>query len=270
MMDRDTLIALQTMFSENFREQVEASPWKRSELVGTATTRADIDLEQAMSASARQILGPNLTIIGEEAVSSGKWADIYADRVILIDPIDGTRLFRANDPGFASTFALLEGGRFVGGAISLPAVGRATLFTISDTPDEGGHCADDNPLELAARVSDTPQATFLAEHFAGQGFSIARLGSSARRLLDISEGRCDGLIKRIDASFGVPRLWGIATGLAYCASRGLHFWWDQRSQTMAVGGLRLKACWPTHSDLSPIEYSELWSKLTAIGSARAN
>lgn len=265
-MNSTTLISLQARFSEAFREQVEASPWKRTAMVGEGTTRADIDLELAMSLAARQVLGSDLVVIGEEAVSAGSWADIRAESTILIDPIDGTRLFRAGDTGFASTFAVLECGRFVGGAITLPAAGRTLLFSAADRSVEDGKRPSDFSLELAVRAADTPQAAHLAEHFSRSGYSICRLGSSARRLLDIAEGRCGGLIKRVDVSFGVPRLWGIATGLAYCASRDALFWWDQGSQTLAVGGAHLKPHWPRESDLEPIGYTDLWARLVAIGS----
>lgn len=265
-MNMTTLTALQARFSDAYREQVEASPWKRTEMVGQATTRADIDLEAAMSAAARQVLGLDLVVIGEEAVSAGAWADIHAETAILIDPIDGTRLFRAKDPGFASTFALLERGRFVGGAISLPAAGRELLFSAADSHfTSSDHPAGAHKLELAVRTADTPEAAHLADHFSRCGFAVCRLGSSARRLLDIAEGRCGGLIKRVDSSFGVPRLWGVATGLAYCSARGAQFWWHQGSQTMAVGGSNLQSCWPDRSELEPISYMDLWTTLTAIG-----
>jgi histidinol phosphatase-like enzyme (inositol monophosphatase family) len=104
-------------------------------------TQADRDAEQAI----RRILEaerPGEGIIGEEfGTSNGD-----AERVWVIDPIDGTRSFIAGRPIFGTLIALLEGGRPVVGIIDQPigrdrwagAVGMAT--TLNGNPVRVRQC----------------------------------------------------------------------------------------------------------------------------------
>lgn len=82
-------------------------------------TQADREAEAAI----RSLLNrerPSDGIIGEEyGVERGD-----AERVWVLDPIDGTRAFIAGRPSFGTLIALLEGGRPVLGVIDQPITGE--------------------------------------------------------------------------------------------------------------------------------------------------
>ena|SRR6478672_7149247 len=268
-MTDDMLQHLYKLVLEAYRREVTDHPEKRDIRVGASSTQADVDFERAIADAGRTVLGNSLVVIGEEAVSAGQWADITSDLVLLVDPIDGTRLFREAAPGFATTFTVLERGRVVGGCILLPQSGD-TLLCGADGRIllRSDAAAERRPTTVAVRRSDGPEAESLARRFEDEGFITERLGSSARRLFDIASGRCAGLVKKVAVEHGVPRLWGIATGLSACAAQGAHFWWDPKSRLLAVGGDGLRAVWPKSSPLRPITYEHLWSSLLGSGSRR--
>lgn len=51
-------------------------------------------------------------------------ARLSADRVFVMDPIDGTRAFIAGETGFAHALAVVAGGQAMAGVVYLPAAGK--------------------------------------------------------------------------------------------------------------------------------------------------
>ncbi len=82
-------------------------------------TRADREAEQAM----RDILGAERTadgIFGEEHGSQ----HLDAERVWVLDPIDGTRSFITGSPLWGTLIALVRGGRVELGMVDMPVLGE--------------------------------------------------------------------------------------------------------------------------------------------------
>ena len=112
-------------------------PWFRSrfEIETKADASPVTQADRAAEAAIRAVLNaerPADGIIGEEYGNERE----DAERVWVIDPIDGTRSFIAGRPIFGTLVALLEAGRPVLGVIDQPiardrwlgAAGRPTLF----------------------------------------------------------------------------------------------------------------------------------------------
>lgn len=79
-------------------------------------------LAQAWIARVLAVHRPGDEVLSEEAPDSRKRLD--AERVWVIDPLDGTRDYAVHRPDYAVHVALTMGGQPVASAVALPAVGR--------------------------------------------------------------------------------------------------------------------------------------------------
>jgi histidinol-phosphatase len=85
----------------------------------TPVTEADVKAEEAI----RELLTKRFPSYGFYGEETGK-ADMDAESVWLVDPIDGTKSFVRECPFFSTQIALMRGGRFVLGVSSAPAYGE--------------------------------------------------------------------------------------------------------------------------------------------------
>lgn len=58
-------------------------------------------------------------------------ARLSAERIFVVDPIDGTRAFLADEGGFAHAIAVVERGEVVAGVVHLPALDLTYTATVS-------------------------------------------------------------------------------------------------------------------------------------------
>ncbi|KXO89214.1 3'(2'),5'-bisphosphate nucleotidase CysQ [Tsukamurella pseudospumae] len=79
-------------------------------------------LAQAWIARVLQRYRPHDAVLSEEAPDSTE--RLSAERVWVIDPLDGTRDYAAHRPDYAVHVALTQGGQPVQSAVSLPAMGQ--------------------------------------------------------------------------------------------------------------------------------------------------
>lgn len=145
-------------------------------------------------------------------------ARLSADRVFIIDPIDGTRAFIAGEDNFAISIAVAERGHVVAGAVMLPAKNR--LYT----GEIGGPALCDGQSIMASGRSDLSGAEILAtkanmtaDHWPGGVPDLRRSfrTSLAYRLCLVAEGRFDGML-----TFRDTWEWDIAAGALICACAG--------------------------------------------------
>jgi 3'(2'), 5'-bisphosphate nucleotidase len=153
---------------------------------------------------------PDDRVLSEEAADDPR--RLQADRVWIIDPLDGTREF--SEPGrwdWAVHVALWERGVLVAGAVDLPAAGRsfgtAAPLTVPE-PAPG-------PLRLA--VSRTRPPAFvqaLAEHL---GAELVPMGSAGVKATSVLRGEADAYVHA-----GGQYEWDSAAPVAVAAAAGLH------------------------------------------------
>lgn len=105
-----------------FDEGAAFSPEYKAD--GSPVTEADRKCEKFIEDALASTL-PGIPVIGEEAVSSGKVADITGCEYFwLVDPLDGTRDFITGSPDFTVNIALIKNGSPVLGVIYAPAHGE--------------------------------------------------------------------------------------------------------------------------------------------------
>ncbi|PZO80308.1 MAG: 3'(2'),5'-bisphosphate nucleotidase [Micavibrio aeruginosavorus] len=105
-----------------FEEGAAFSPEYKAD--GSPVTEADrkceIFIEEALAS-----MMPDVPFVGEEAVSSGRIADVEGSEYFwLVDPLDGTRDFIVGSPDFTVNIALIKNGAPVLGVIYAPAHGE--------------------------------------------------------------------------------------------------------------------------------------------------
>lgn len=178
-------------------------------------SEADLAVNAMLTATLRAAR-PDYGWLSEESPDDP--ARLSAQRVFIIDPIDGTRAFIAGEDNFAVSIAVADQGKVVAGAVILPAKNR--LYT----GEIGGPALCDGLSIQASDRSDLTGAGILAtksnmtaDHWPGGVPDLQRSfrTSLAYRLCLVAEGRYDGMLTFRDAWE-----WDIAAGSLICECAG--------------------------------------------------
>jgi myo-inositol-1(or 4)-monophosphatase len=178
-------------------------------------TKADLEIDRMLRerlVAAR----PEYGWLSEESEDGG--ARLRAERVFVVDPIDGTRSFIAGESGFAVALAVVERGRPVAAVVHLPARGEVYCATSGQ-----GAFRDGRPIAVS-REERVEQATVLTarvqmlpEHWPGGPPPLQRhfRSSLAWRMCLVAEGRFDAML-----TFRRAFEWDIAAGALIAAEAG--------------------------------------------------
>jgi myo-inositol-1(or 4)-monophosphatase len=143
---------------------------------------------------------------------------LAADRVFILDPIDGTRAFVAGEDNFAVSLAIAEKGRVIAGAVMMPAKNR--LYTAEiDGPAfcNGSEIRAGTRSDLVGSNLLATKANMESSHWPGGVPELKRSfrTSLAYRLCLAAEGRYDGMV-----TFRDTWEWDIAAGSLICDRAG--------------------------------------------------
>jgi 3'(2'), 5'-bisphosphate nucleotidase len=137
---------------------------------------------------------------------------LRAERVWIIDPIDGTREFsELGREDWAVHVALAIGGVAMAGAVALPARG-ITLAT--DPPPAPRPSYGDEPRILVSRTRPPVQARLIQESLGGR---LVPMGSAGAKAMAVVLGEAD-----VYAHAGGQYEWDNAAPAAVAAAAGLH------------------------------------------------
>jgi 3'(2'), 5'-bisphosphate nucleotidase len=138
---------------------------------------------------------------------------LQADRVWIIDPLDGTREY--GEPprdDWAVHVALWERGQgLTTGAVALPAQG-VTLATGAQLPARGP--APSRPRLVVSRTRAPEFVTAVAERLGGE---LVPMGSAGAKAMAIVQGRADVYVHA-----GAMHEWDTAAPAIVAAAAGLH------------------------------------------------
>ncbi len=161
-----------------------------------------------------QLLGqgrPDDAVLSEEAEDDQ--VRLQADRVWIIDPLDGTREY--GEPprdDWAVHVALWERGQgLTTGAVALPAQG-VTLATGADLPARGP--APSRPRLVVSRTRAPEFVTAVADRLGGE---LVPMGSAGAKTMAIVQGRADVYVHA-----GAMHEWDTAAPAVVAAAAGLH------------------------------------------------
>jgi 3'(2'), 5'-bisphosphate nucleotidase len=153
---------------------------------------------------------PADAVLSEEGLDDP--ARLRADRVWIVDPLDGTREFAEEGRSdWAVHVALWEAGRLSAGAVALPALG-VTLST-ADPPPSVGAVADP-PRLVASRSRPPAVARAVAEAL---GAVVVPMGSAGAKVAAVVRGEVDVYLHA-----GGQYEWDSAAPVAVARAAGLH------------------------------------------------
>jgi len=153
---------------------------------------------------------PDDAVLSEEGGADP--ARLTAERVWIVDPLDGTREFgEVPRTDWAVHVALVIGGRPAAGAVALP--GR-DLTLATDPPPPSPPAWDGPPRVLVSRSRPPAEATRVAEALGGE---LVPLGSAGAKAMAVVLGEAE-----VYAHSGGQYEWDSAAPVAVAAAAGLH------------------------------------------------
>lgn len=198
-----TLAALSGRLAERLRPN--RGRW-RPELFGKAVDRRS----HRFLVDALRRHRPGDAVLSEEGADSpGRLA---ADRVWIVDPLDGTREYAEGRPDWAVHVALWAGGELRAGAVAIPgwgitfSTGRALR-----TPPLRGRLF---PLIAVSRTRPPPEAVLVAEATGGH---LLPMGSAGVKTAAVLLGEADAYVHA-----GGQYEWDSAAPAAVARAAGLH------------------------------------------------
>ena len=161
-------------------------------------------------------LRPGDAVLSEEAADD--LARLTADRVWIIDPLDGTREFSEGRHDWAVHVALWAGGGLVAGAVALPGLG--TVLGTHPAPvvpplEAGSAHGEAGPLKMAVSRTRPPA---LAERLTQVlGLQPIPMGSAGYKVAAVVRGEVDLYVHA-----GGQYEWDSAAPVAVALAAGLH------------------------------------------------
>lgn len=153
---------------------------------------------------------PDDAVLSEEGKDDA--SRLTADRVWIVDPVDGTREFSELDrDDWAVHVALWHSGDLVAGAVALPAQ-ALTLSTANPPPLPPAY---DGPVRLV--VSRTRPPALIAPLTAALGAELVPMGSAGAKAMAIVQGKADAYVHA-----GGQYEWDSAAPVAVARAAGLH------------------------------------------------
>jgi myo-inositol-1(or 4)-monophosphatase len=135
---------------------------------------------------------------------------LRAERVFIVDPIDGTRAFIAGKKAWAHSLAVAERGRVVAGVVLLPAHGRTYAAAAgAGATRDGAAIAPTGRSALDGASVLTTGGQLSAAHWPGGAPAVERhfRPSLAYRMCLAAEGRFDAMV-----TFREAWEWDVAAG----------------------------------------------------------
>jgi 3'(2'), 5'-bisphosphate nucleotidase len=153
---------------------------------------------------------PGDSILSEESVDDP--IRLQADRVWIIDPLDGTREFSESRHDWAVHVALWEEGNLAVGAVALPYF---DLVLASDPPEALIPRGDRGQLRMA--VSRTRPPAFATQLATAVDATLVPMGSAGYKIASVIRGESDVYVHA-----GGQFEWDSAAPVAAARAAGLH------------------------------------------------
>jgi 3'(2'), 5'-bisphosphate nucleotidase len=186
------------------RDEAVAEGVDEAELKARGDSRSN-DLILALLAEHR----PDDSVLSEE--SKDDLTRLRAERVWIVDPVDGTREYSESRTDWAVHVALVSDGAPIAAAVALPGMGRV----LSMVPVEPIASAHDGPVRLVVSRTRPPAlATYLAE---AQGMELVPMGSAGAKAMSVLLGESD-----VYAHGGGQYEWDSCAPVGVALAAGLH------------------------------------------------
>ena len=163
-----------------------------------------------------QRLRPDDAVLSEEGADDP--ARLAADRVWIVDPLDGTREY--GEPGrtdWAVHVALWQRGELTAGAVALPAQGKVLSTCGQPGSTELPQPADPTAAPLRLLVSRSRPPEFMQRLADRLGAELVPMGSAGAKAAAVIDGEADAYVHS-----GGQYEWDSAAPVAVARAAGLH------------------------------------------------
>ncbi len=157
-------------------------------------SEADLAVNAALEAELRAAR-PDYGWLSEESPDGAE--RLAAERVFILDPIDGTRAYLAGEQNFALSLAVAEAGRPVAAVVYLPAKPRLYAATANGPALRDGQPVSCSPRSALAGAEVLSNRAALAPELWPRGVPDVKRNfraSIAYRLCLAAEGRFDAML----------------------------------------------------------------------------
>ncbi|PWI06638.1 3'(2'),5'-bisphosphate nucleotidase CysQ [Streptomyces sp. NWU339] len=152
---------------------------------------------------------PGDAVLSEEGVDDP--ARLAAERVWIVDPLDGTREFAEPDrTDWAVHVALWQAGELVAGAVALPAQGLTPATPSVSAPPPAPRA----PRVVVSRTRPPAIAVNVCDHLGG---TLMEMGSAGAKAMAVVQGLADVYVHA-----GGQYEWDSAAPVAVARAAGLH------------------------------------------------
>lgn len=180
----------------HFRQDPQV--WHKADEQGPVT-EADLEVDEMLEARLRAAR-PDYGWMSEESADTPD--RLRAERLFIVDPIDGTRAFISGNGAFSHALAVVERGAVAAGVVYLPAQDRLYAARAGGGATMNGapiHCGRGDELGGARMLAS--RSTLDLRHWPG-GVPEAKREhrpSLAYRLCLVAEGRFDAMVTMASA-----------------------------------------------------------------------
>lgn len=234
-----------------FRESADGAGLAADELRAQGDARAQRLLSKALLQHR-----PGDAVLSEEAPDNP--ARLSADRVWIIDPLDGTREFAEGRSDWAVHVALHSHGRLTAGAVAVPALGYVTDRKAGLWVRKPGR-----QLRIAVSRSRAPQ---LAEAVAGRlGAKLEPMGSAGYKTCAVISGEVDAYLHsggQFEWDSAAPVFAARQAGLHASRVDGSELLYNQKSPSLPD----LLICHPDVRDILLVAIADILKDPSARGS----
>ena len=200
---------------------------------------------------------PSDSVLSEEAADQ---ADrIMAERVWIIDPLDGTREFSEGREDWAVHVALWQRGELVAGAVMLPRLGR--MIGDGKPPANAG---SKGALRIAVSRSRPPDVASRVAKLLGA--ELVPMGSAGYKTWAVTTGEVDAYLHaggQFEWDSAAPVFAALVAGMHASRLDGSDLLYNQRNPYLPdllvcrpkISNLLLKAISDTHADIAVVSAS---------------
>jgi myo-inositol-1(or 4)-monophosphatase len=219
-------------------------------LLGPGAGRRGGDVDRVVEAALIELVGRRLgeaTILSEEAFSAtGREIDPGRRLRVLLDPLDGSRNYVRGSQVYATSIAFELDGELVAGWIYRPSSRTSWLALRGAGAYANGRRLPPAPSTRSGVVSmkstlvDVPPYAAVVEALGARGYRVVRLGATSLKLCRCAVGRHAGVVKQVETTNGLTRIWGVAAGVVLCREVGIRVAdlggseWQHRASTSIV------------------------------------
>ncbi|HJB62636.1 MAG TPA: 3'(2'),5'-bisphosphate nucleotidase CysQ [Candidatus Microbacterium pullistercoris] len=168
---------------------------------------------QAVLAERLAALAPGDAVLSEEAADTD--ARLGAERVWIIDPLDGTREFSEGRDDWAVHIALQIGGELALGAVALG--GPDEILVSADAGLETARGAAETGDRVRIAVSRSRPPELVGQVAASLGAELVPMGSAGVKICSVVRGEADAYVHG-----GGQYEWDSAAPVAVARAAGLH------------------------------------------------